>query len=165
MFVWGQVCGWPVGTHQSEQAASLPVTLVHVIRSRLVFAPWQLPPHLKPASGLPSSLSFCFSPLCPIGTHHQYPSPQVHCQPSPHSAPLEPYTSKACQLNMSLIREGGACSQGVEGSFSRAIHHYWGITHTIGQLKKALRSCTHIHCWTSVFSNAQHILLLLNDQS
>lgn len=108
---------------------------------------------------IPPSLSF----LPCVPSPHIINTPQLLCPPhthpyrSPPQHPLEPLTSKACQLNVSLIRAGGACSLGVGGGFSTAITHYWGITHTIRQSKKALRSHAHIHSglqWTSVYCSA-----------
>lgn len=97
-----------------QPSARRPATPLHLMSSRLTFALCQPSPLLKPASGLPSSFPCLFFPCVPsphiINTPQ--PSPSLH----PHSTPLEPLTSKACQLNMSLIRAGGACSPGLGGA-------------------------------------------------
>lgn len=96
---------------------------------------------------IPPSLAF----LPCVSLPHIINTPQLLCPPPhtptlhPLSTPLGPLTSKACQLNMSLIRAGGARSLGVGEYFSIAIYPYKGIRHTIRQSKKALRSHTHIH--------------------
>ncbi len=111
-------------------------------------------------SSLFSLTSHCRTSSIPIIP--QLPPPSTHANPSLHhplTTPLETLTSKAFQLNMSLIREGGVCSLGVWGGFSTAIYHCCHITHTIRQSKKAPRFHEHTHSgllWTSVLSSAQH---------
>lgn len=177
----GDGCDLLVAIRVSHQPAR-PVTPIPVMGSRLAFAPCQPSPHLKPAFGLTSSLPpLLFSLVShrrtssiPLNSSVNPPNslaPHSHTPTlHPFSTPLEPLTSKACQLNMSLIRAGGACAAwkwGAEVVKVVVVGAFLQLSlvgnHTQYEtIKKALRYPIHIHYGPAMSSLVHNIPLLFN---